>query len=160
MNIYHRTFNSFCLSVSLFLSQFLWICRTFTIAITLKQVLSIMIETYIYIYIYIYIIYVYIHEYEIPINCIKIGSENMMFIISMHDTYIRWSSHQIHGTYIRWQLRNRCASNDLFKAFNWIESSHKSDSFAPKLHNFLHACATCSKFPSSNMVLTTIIENV
>ena len=38
-------------------------------------------------------------------------------------------------TYIRWLLRNRCASKeqsqlfDLYKAFDYFESGHKSDIF-------------------------------
>ena len=58
-----------------------------------------------------------------------------------------------HGTYIRWWLKKGCAGKeqsllfDLFKAFDYIESSHKSDVFSPKIHIFLHACVTSSELP-------------
>ena len=35
----------------------------------------------------------------------------------------------------------------LFKAFDYFESSHKSDYLYPKRPVFLHACATCSQLP-------------
>ena len=44
--------------------------------------------------------------------------------------------------------------SDLLKAFDKIESSHKSHIFYPKGPIFLHACATCSQLPSN---LSTII---
>ena len=63
---------------------------------------------------------------------------------------------QNNGTYVRWLLIKRCARKaqyllfDLFKAFDYIESSHKSGPI------FLYACATCNELPSniSTMVLT------
>ena len=36
---------------------------------------------------------------------------------------------------------------DLFKAFAFIESSHKFDIFFQKMPIFLHACTTCSELP-------------
>ena len=57
-----------------------------------------------------------------------------------------------HGTYVYWLLRNRCALMeksllfDRFKAFDQIESSHKSDFFfSQKRTVFLHAGATSIK---------------
>ena len=38
---------------------------------------------------------------------------------------------------------------NLFKAFDLIKSSHKSDIFSPKRHIFLYACAICSELPSN-----------
>ena len=38
---------------------------------------------------------------------------------------------------------------DLFKAFDKIESSHKSFFFSEKTYNYLHACATCSDLSSN-----------
>ena len=38
---------------------------------------------------------------------------------------------------------------DLLKAFDNIDSSHKSDIFALKKPILLHACATCSELPSN-----------
>ena len=58
-----------------------------------------------------------------------------------------------HGTYNRWYLRYRCTRKekslryDLFKAFDYIKISHKSDFFSPKRHIFLNTCATCSELP-------------
>ena len=52
--------------------------------------------------------------------------------------------------------------SDLFKAFDLIESSHKSNFFAPKIHIFfLHANATCSELPSdiSTMVRLSYLYN-
>ena len=37
---------------------------------------------------------------------------------------------------------------DLYKAFDLIESSHKSDLYYPKYFFFLHACATWYGLPS------------
>ena len=44
---------------------------------------------------------------------------------------------------------------DLFKAFDLIESSHKSNYFSRR-HIFLRTCATCSKLPFN---INTIVED-
>ena len=48
--------------------------------------------------------------------------------------------------------------NDRFKEFDYIESSHKSDSFPPSIPIFLNACATCSELPSNIMQLGKILS--
>ena len=48
--------------------------------------------------------------------------------------------------------------NDRFKEFDYIESSHKSDSFPPKIPIFLNACAKCSELPSNIMQLGKILS--
>ena len=59
------------------------------------------------------------------------------------------------GIYIRLLLRNRFARKeqsllfDLFKTFNKIESSYKSDFFLHKRPISHHACATSSELPSN-----------
>ena len=56
----------------------------------------------------------------------------------MCDFFLANSSGDGHGTYIRWLLIKRCARKaqyllyDLFKAFDYIESSHKSGIFTRK----------------------------
>ena len=53
---------------------------------------------------------------------------------------------------LRWKLKNRCEEIfviDLFKAFDYIESSHKPDIFSPKKNILFHAFETCSKLPSN-----------
>ena len=45
---------------------------------------------------------------------------------------------------------------DLFRAFDWIESSHKSDVFSPKRAILLYACATCSELTYSISLTGTI----
>ena len=47
------------------------------------------------------------------------------------------------------EVRSSKLCFDLFKAFDYFESSHKLDLVSPKLPIFLHACATCSGVPSN-----------
>ena len=48
---------------------------------------------------------------------------------------------------------------DLFKAFDYIKSSHKSDFFSPKMPIALCTCATCSEIPVASCVCKSeIIE--
>ena len=44
----------------------------------------------------------------------------------------------------------------LFKAFDWIESSHKADFFSPKRPTFIYVCATCSELPSNMRTMVNI----
>ena len=41
----------------------------------------------------------------------------------------------------------------------WTEGSHKTHFFSPKIHIFLHACATCFEL-QSNMFLISFLINV
>ena len=49
---------------------------------------------------------------------------------------------------------------DLLKAFDQIESIHKSDLFYPKIPTFLHACATCSELPSNISTMNQRISSI
>ena len=61
------------------------------------------------------------------------------------------------------KLRNRCPSKEqsllfeMFKTFDYFESSHKSDFFPPIRPIFLHGCATHSELPSN--ISTMILPN-
>ena len=52
--------------------------------------------------------------------------------------------HSNPGTYIRWSLRNRCTRKEqsllfnLFKAFDPVESTHKSDFFKKLIFLYAH----------------------
>ena len=58
-----------------------------------------------------------------------------------------------NNTYYGGKLKYRCACTgalfDLFKAFDWIENSHKSDLFSPKRPIFLNVCAMLHELPSN-----------
>ena len=67
-----------------------------------------------------------------------------------------------HGAYIRQSLSNRCARKeqsllfDMFKPFNKIESSHKSDFFL-SLKNLFRSCkCNNTEFPSNISIMDMV----